>query len=96
LLVPNFAELRRWAQHKHLSFASDAELVALPEVRAKMQRRVDRVNAGFSNYEQIKKIILLERELTSDSGLLTPSLKIRRKAVNEAFAAQITQLYEEC
>lgn len=55
LLVPNFAELRRWAQHKHLSFASDAELVALPEVRAKMQRRVDRVNAGFSNYEQIDR-----------------------------------------
>ena len=94
LLVPNFPELRRWAQHKRLAFASDAELVALPEAQAKVMRRVERINAHFSNYEQVKKIILLERELTADSGLLTPSLKIRRRAVDEAFAARIAQLYE--
>jgi long-chain acyl-CoA synthetase len=94
ILVPNFAELRRWAQHKHLSFSTDTELVALPEARDKIMRRVHRVNARFSNYEAIKKIILLDRELTADSGLLTPSLKIRRRAVNQAFAARIDQLYE--
>ena len=96
LLVPNFAELRRWAQRRRLAFASDAELVALPEAQAKVMQRVERINAHFSNYEQVKKIILLERELTADSGLLTPSLKIRRRAVDEAFAAEISRLYEGC
>jgi long-chain acyl-CoA synthetase len=95
LLVPNFGELRRWAERHRLTYSSDAELVALPEVQAKMMRRVQHVNAGFSNYEQVKKIVLLEKELTADSGMLTPSLKIRRKAVHQAFAAQIGQLYEE-
>jgi long-chain acyl-CoA synthetase len=93
LLVPNFPELRRWAQHKRLRFASDAELIALPEVRDKMMRRVSRVNAQFSQFESIRKIILLEFELTADSGLLTPSLKVRRRAVDEFFAARIDALY---
>ena len=93
LLVPNFPELRRWALHKRLHFGTDAELVALPEVQAKMMRRVDRVNTQFSQYESVRKIILLDRELTADSGLLTPSLKIRRRAVDEAFAKCIDCLY---
>ena len=93
ILVPNFAELRRWAQHKKLVFGTDAELVALPEVTDKLMRRVQRVNEDFSNFEHIKKILVLDRELTADSGLLTPSLKIRRRAVDEAFAARIDKLY---
>ena len=93
ILVPNFAELRRWAQRRKLSFVTDADLVALPEARDKMMRRVQRINENFSNYENIKKIIVLDRELTADSGLLTPSLKIRRRAVDEAFAARIDKLY---
>jgi len=94
ILVPNFAELRRWAQRHRLSFGTDAELVALPEAREKMMRRVQRINEHFSNFECIKKIIVLERELTADSGLLTPSLKVRRRAVDEAFAARIDRLYD--
>ena len=91
--MPNFAELRRWAQHQHLHFTTDADLVALPEVKAKIMRRVERVNARFSNFEAIKKIILLDRELTADSGLLTPSLKVRRRAVDLAFADRINDVY---
>ena len=93
LIVPNFDDLRRWAEHKHLHFATHAELIALPQVQAKVMQRVERVNANLSNYERIRKITLLEKELTSDSGLLTPSLKIRRKAVNEAFADKIEKMY---
>ncbi len=52
ILVPNFAELRRWAQYKKLSFTTDAELVALPEARDKMMRRVQRINEHFSNYRE--------------------------------------------
>ena len=95
LVVPNFPELRRWASYHKLVFGSDGELIALPEAVAKVMRRVERVNAQLSNYERIRKIALLERELTAESGLLTPSLKVRRKAVNEAYAGIIEQLYLE-
>jgi len=95
LVVPNFDDLRRWAELKHLHFTTNAELISLPQVRAKMMQRIERVNKGLSNYERIRKIALLEKELTSDSGLLTPSLKVRRKAVNEAFADKIEKMYAE-
>ena len=95
LVVPNFDDLRRWAELKHLHFATNAELIALPQVKAKMMQRIERVNKTLSNYERIRKIALLEKELTSDSGLLTPSLKIRRKAVNAAFADKIEKMYAE-
>jgi len=94
LVVPDFGVLRRWAAHKKLAFASDADLAALPEANAKIMARIERINARFSNYERIRKVALLDRELTPDSGLLTPSLKVRRKAVNEAFAARIEALYD--
>jgi long-chain acyl-CoA synthetase len=93
LVVPNFDDLRRWAEYKKLPFFTNAELIALPEVQAKMMRRVERVNKNLSNYERIRKIALLDKELTPDSGLLTPSLKIRRRAVNLAFADKIEKMY---
>ncbi len=95
LVVPNFPAIRRWAKFKQIPFSCDRELVARPETVAKVMDRVDRVNAQFSRYERVRKIILLDRELTPESGFLTPSLKIRRRAVSQAFAAQISALYGE-
>ncbi|BDU73674.1 AMP-dependent synthetase/ligase [Mesoterricola silvestris] len=94
LVVPDFASLRRWAAHRNLPFATDTELAALPEAQAKIMTRVERINAGFSNFERIRKVVLLDRELTPESGLLTPSLKVRRRAVDAAFAARIDALYD--
>ena len=95
LVVPNFDDLTRWAELKHLHFATHAELIAIPAVQAKMMQRIERVNAHLSNYERIRKISLLDKELTPESGLLTPSMKVRRKAVNEAFADRIEKMYAE-
>jgi len=93
LIVPRFPVLRRWAERHGIAFTSDADLVSRPETLAKVMDRVGRVNERFSNFEQVRKIILLDRELTPESGLLTPSLKIRRRAVGQAFAARINALY---
>jgi long-chain acyl-CoA synthetase len=95
LLVPNFPALRRWAEYKHIPFASDRDLAARPEILEKVMERVERVNVSFSSFERIKKIILLDQELTPENGLLTPSLKLRRRMVNQAFAAQISAIYGE-
>jgi long-chain acyl-CoA synthetase len=94
LVVPDFAVLRQWARHKRIPFTSDADLAARPEAAAKIMARVQRINDRFSNYERVKKVALLDRELTPESGLLTPSLKIKRKAVAEAFADRIQALYD--
>jgi long-chain acyl-CoA synthetase len=95
LVVPNFDSLIRWAHLKKLTFRSHADLVQDPLVMAKLMSRVERVNANLSNYERIKKIALLDHEMTSEGGQLTPSLKVKRRVVNEMYGGLIESLYLE-
>ena len=81
-----------WAKTKGLSGTYE-ELVASPEVRAEVQAAVDRTNAGFARWEQVKKFAILPREITVESNELTPSLKLRRKPVIEKNADLIESLY---
>ena len=57
--------------------------------------RVEKINEGLSNYERIKKIALLDHELTLESGALTPSLKIKRREVSQIYKDVIESLYSE-
>jgi long-chain acyl-CoA synthetase len=94
VVVANMGNLRRWAERKGLAYESDAALAAHPEANAKVLSRIERINQQLSNFERIRKIVLLSEEMTLEAGLLTPSLKVKRKAVNERYAVQIEALYE--
>jgi long-chain acyl-CoA synthetase len=61
---------------------------------AKVKERVDRVNASLASYETIKRVFVEDRPLTVDGGMLTASLKVRRKKVYEAFRDRFESLYE--
>ena len=93
LLVPHYPTLRAWCGRKDLIFADDAEMVAHPKVLAKLMKQVNRLNAHLPAYERIRKVAVLEKELTPESGLLTPSLKLKRRVVNETFKDLIEGLY---
>lgn len=93
IIVPHLPALREWCQRKHLAFADDAEMVAHPKVHTKIMTRVTRVNAHLPNYEKVRKIALLDREMTAENGLLTPSLKVRRRVVNEVYRDTIAALF---
>jgi long-chain acyl-CoA synthetase len=93
LLVPHYPTLRAWCGRKDLIFADDAEMVAHPKVIAKLMKQVNRLNAHLPAFERIRKIAILEKELTAESGLLTPSLKLKRRVVNDTFKDVIEGLY---
>jgi len=95
LLVPNFASMRRWAGLKGIAFADDRDLAGKPEVKAKLMQRVELANAHLANYERIKKIAVLPAELTLEGGQLTPSLKVKRRVVNQEFGHLIEAMYLE-
>lgn len=65
------------------------------QVKAELQRAIDAVNEEMARVEQIKKFVVLERPLSIDGGELTPTLKVKRKVVNEKYAAQIEAMYAE-
>jgi long-chain acyl-CoA synthetase len=63
-------------------------------VRALVEARVERVNAGLASHETIKRFAIMDRPLTVEGGLLTPTLKLRRKKIYEAFARELDGLYD--
>ncbi len=92
LIVPEFAALERRLQVLGRP-PSHEELVARPDAIALYQEIVDALNRDLSQYERIKRIALLPREFTIDSGELTPSMKVRRKVVAERWQDRIAALY---
>jgi long-chain acyl-CoA synthetase len=97
LIVPSFGFIKEWAIRKQidLSKATNEEIAANSQVIARIQEEVDKFNAGFGHWETIKKFHLLPNELTIEGGELTPTLKLKRKIINEKFAAIIAAFYSE-
>ncbi len=93
LVVPNFEQLEPWAKAKQLRWSSRAELIGLPEVNAKYLREIESRLTELARYETPKKIVLVENEFTVESGDLTPSLKIKRRVVEERQRAAIDAVY---
>jgi long-chain acyl-CoA synthetase len=94
LVVPNFEQLERWAKQRGLGWKSREELVALPAVVHHYEGLVDELTAEHAQFEKIKKIALLPGEFTLESGELTPTLKVKRRVVEEKYREVIDGLYE--
>ena len=96
LVVPSFMQLRKFMRDNYPNMSvtdNNTELIKMPEVVAQMQKQIDKYNVLFSHPEQIKKIALLPDEWTIDSGELTPSLKVKRKIIEQKFSKEIEQMY---
>jgi len=92
LVTLDEAEIHGWAEERGL----DGDMAALstrPEVRDLIQAVVDDANRDRSRYEQVKRFVILPRDFTADAGEITPTLKLRRRAVLEHFEAQVDELY---
>ena len=63
------------------------------EIKAEIESQVQKLNEKFSNPEQVKKFTILPRDLNVDEGELTPTLKIRRKQINENWSKEIEAMY---
>jgi long-chain acyl-CoA synthetase len=81
-----------WARDQALE-ASYTDLLLHPEVAARVQAAVDGVNAALSRPEQIRRWILLDRDLSPEEEELTPTLKLRRAVVEAKFRDRLDALY---
>lgn len=97
LIVPSFVQVRKYLRDHNAQLSipeSNSELIKLKEVQALIQKQIDKYNPGFSHPEQVKKFALLPDEWTIDSGELTPSLKIKRKVIEQKYTTYIDAIYE--
>jgi len=93
LIVPNFDQLRQWADAARLHVAWDA-LDAHPAVRQLYQSEIDAYNAERPHHEQIRAFALLPSDLTVEDGSITPTLKVKRRILEGRYAALIERMYE--
>ena len=83
LITLDDEQIEAWARQRGL--ANDS-LASLREVRELIQAELDRANANYAQVEQAKKFVILERDLSQQSGELTPTLKVKRDVVNAKYA----------
>jgi len=95
LVVPNFEALGEWAKQKNLEYRDHRELVNHPEVLKLTWERIEKINQGLARYEQIKKFALTDRPFSEESGELTPSLKLKRRVIEEKFKHLIDAMYAD-
>ncbi|HKV39271.1 MAG TPA: long-chain fatty acid--CoA ligase [Blastocatellia bacterium] len=95
LIVPDMAALRSYASLKGIKYGSDAELIADWRVLDLLERQVEKYTPDLARFETIKKIALIEHEFTIDAGELTPTLKARRRFIEQKYAVVIDKLYDE-
>jgi long-chain acyl-CoA synthetase len=93
LIVPNFDNLERWAQERSLTYGSRAALLELADVQAKVEREVMDMLRDLAKFETPKKVLLLEKDFTIESGELTPTLKVKRRIVEQHYKDQIDRAY---
>lgn len=94
LLVLDRAYVENWAKEHGIEYGAWTDLLQKTEVQAQVRRAVTEANASLASYESIKKFLVLSQEFTVEGGELTPSLKVKRRALEKRFAAQIASLYD--
>ena len=93
VLTLNMETIREWAAENAVDATSREDLVANARVRELLRKAVAETNSHLASYETIKNFAILPREFTIESGELTPSLKVKRKVVDERYKSMIDGLY---
>ena len=97
LIVPGFAFIKEWAKKKNLNFdnLSNEEIAQNEAVVQRIQEEVAEFNTLYGNWEQIKKIELLPKELSIEGNELTPTLKLKRKIIMEKYKDTVDKIYKD-
>jgi long-chain acyl-CoA synthetase len=95
LIVPVWEQLESYCKLKGIEAKTRSELCRNPRIVDLIQRQIDALTPNLAKYEKIKKIALLENEFTIEGGELTPTLKVKRRVIDEKYRDVIEGLYSE-
>lgn len=95
LIVPSFENLEDWAKKNNIPFGSREELIMNTKVIDFYKKIVDERQKDLGQVEQIKKFTLLAKEFSQETGEITPTMKVKRKVVQEKYKEQIDAMYRE-
>ncbi len=95
LIVPIWEQLESYCKLKGIEVKSRSQLCRHPRIIDLIQRQIDGLTPNLAKYERIKKVALLENEFTIEGGELTPTLKVKRRVIDQKYKDVIEQIYQE-
>ncbi len=95
LLFPNWEALRAFAEGRHIKYSTDEELLTHPDVRKIYDDVINGVNKTLAQWETIKKYEIIPGILTIDNDQLTPTLKVRRRNIEQRYSDLIEEFYKK-
>jgi long-chain acyl-CoA synthetase len=95
LVVPEFDILKEFALASGIPFNTDNELVAHDRIRQLFQKEIDHFQKDLPNFERVRRFELLPVQLTVENGEVTPTLKVKRKVVEQKFSHLIEKMYQD-
>ncbi|MCB1461648.1 MAG: AMP-binding protein [Nitratireductor sp.] len=95
LIQIDFDMVGKWAQEHGYAYTNFASLAGLPEVHALIEGEVAKVNALYARVENVRKFVLLTKQLDHDDGETTATMKVRRSVIEKKFAREVAEIYGE-
>jgi len=95
LIVPNFEILNEYAKSKGIQYSSRQELISHPGILEFYNNKIEKLTEGLGQVEKIKRFTLMPAEFTQDNGEITPTMKIRRKVIQQRYSDIINKMYED-
>ena len=93
VVIPDYEVLKGWAEERGLD-TDPASLAKNAEVRALIEGEVNKLSADFKGYEKVRKLYIGDEDFTTENGMLTPTLKLKRRVVQERYGDAIDSLYK--
>ncbi|UCG63880.1 MAG: long-chain fatty acid--CoA ligase [Deltaproteobacteria bacterium] len=94
LIIIDEDNVVKYAQDNKVQFSTYRDLTQSPEIIKLIDNEVKKVNSGLSRVEQIKKFTILPKRLYEEDGEVTPTMKVKRKSINEQFGDLIEAMYK--
>lgn len=95
LVVPDFDKLVAWCRVESIPTDDRDAMAAHPRVMELILGQIESLSEGFAPYERIKKVTILAKEFTLESGELTPTMKVKRKVIESRYKNLIDEMYRE-
>jgi long-chain acyl-CoA synthetase len=95
VIVPDLEAVKKWAALQGVTLPAGSAVVEDPRVVALIRGEVDRYSADWKGFERIERFALVAEDFTTENGLLTPTLKLKRRVACQQYAPQIEALYAD-
>lgn len=93
LVVPDFESLKQYADENNISYVQIEDLTKTKEIYSLIDKELARLQKGQANYERVRKFVILEKPFSIETGEITPTMKVKRKLVEERYSNLINEMY---